>query len=378
MTIEIQPVRTRRDKEAFLTFPWQLYRDDPHWVPPMMPEQRMRLDPKRSAWFQRGMADFYRVFQHGQPVGRFCVGIDYKANNDKEIKEATFGYFEVVEDYAIAEAMFDFISEWAREHGMETIYGPFNLDYEDCYGVLLQGYEIDPVMLCGHNPPYYLAYYERYGFEKGRPENIALRIDLAQPRPEFAQLHATAERVRRRGRYTIRNADFSHWEKEVDVLHKLLNESLKHLEGHTPWHRAAVSELVAQFRAIAEPELILFMDDTHTGETVGFLPGTINMNEHFKRYNGLRYPWNYPGFLLNFKKTTHCLTVKSVLLLPEYWGTGAALLMFDELVRRIEARPGFSWIDLSLTAVDNPQTPKLAKRMGAEVYKMYRVFRKAV
>jgi GNAT superfamily N-acetyltransferase len=68
------------------------------------------------------------------------------------------------------------------------------------------------------------------------------------------------------------------------------------------------------------------------------------------------------------------LAIKSVLILPEYWGSGVALLLFDEMGRRAAAK-GYSWADLSLTSEDNPYAPALAWRMGAEVYKRYRVYR---
>ncbi len=135
---------------------------------------------------------------------------------------------------------------------------------------------------------------------------------------------------------------------------------------------------MSQFRRITDEDLILFAVDNTTGETVGFLPGTPDMNEHFKRFDGLRHWWNYPGFLLNFKKPTECLTVKSVLLLPEYWGGGVAILMFDELVQRILKLDGYTWMDLSLTSSENPQTPKIAHKLGAETYRSYRVFRKSL
>ena len=34
----VKPVETRRERKAFLEFPWQLYRDDPNWIPPLADE----------------------------------------------------------------------------------------------------------------------------------------------------------------------------------------------------------------------------------------------------------------------------------------------------------------------------------------------------
>jgi GNAT superfamily N-acetyltransferase len=75
------------------------------------------------------------------------------------------------------------------------------------------------------------------------------------------------------------------------------------------------------------------------------------------------------------RRQTNCLSLKSVLLLPEYWGTGVAVLMFDEMAKRARAR-GYNWIDASLTSLDNPRTPALAQRFGGKIYKRYRVYRK--
>ena len=378
MVCEFRQMVTRREREQFLTFPWKIFQDDPVWVPPQMPDVRKRVDPKRGAFFKRGTAEFYLVVRDGEPVGRFSIGIDFAANENVNKKEALIGFFDVIDDYKVAEHIFQFCQQWAKNHGMETIYGPFNLDVEDSYGIVVKGWEQPQVVLCGQTPRYYLDFFERYGWQSGRPDNIAMRIDLNEPRPEFEQLHKMAERLRQSGTYSVRPADFSRWEEEIDVLHKLLNSALKHLDGHVPWEREAVIALVSPFRQIADPEMLLFAVDNTTGETIGFLPATPDMNEHFQRFNGLRYWWNWSGFLLNFKKPTDCLTIKSVLMLPEYWGSGAAILMFDEMVRRIQAAGNSSWIDLSLTAINNPQTPKLAAKLGAYIYRQYRVFRISV
>jgi hypothetical protein len=133
-----------------------------------------------------------------------------------------------------------------------------------------------------------------------------------------------------------------------------------------------VEGLLKPFARVADPELILFAEVE--GKTVGWFPGVPNLNELLIRVNGLRYPWDYLRLLLNLPRKPRCLAIKSVLILPEYWGSGAALLLFDEMGRRAVAK-GYTWADLSLTSADNPYTPALAARMGAEIYKRYRVYR---
>jgi GNAT superfamily N-acetyltransferase len=107
---------------------------------------------------------------------------------------------------------------------------------------------------------------------------------------------------------------------------------------------------------------------------VGFFPGVADMNEILQHVNGLRYPWDYARLLWHMRRQPECLSIKSVLVLPEYWNTGIAVLLFDEMVKRAKAK-GFKWIDLSITSADNPATPVLAERLGGTIYKRWRVYR---
>jgi GNAT superfamily N-acetyltransferase len=71
------------------------------------------------------------------------------------------------------------------------------------------------------------------------------------------------------------------------------------------------------------------------------------------------------------------LTIKSVLVPPEYWNIGMPVLLMDEMGRRVQGK-GCKWVAISLTSADNPATPGLAERMGAKIYKRYRVYLRAV
>jgi GNAT superfamily N-acetyltransferase len=372
-SIEVRPVRTTRERRILLTFPWQVYKDDPLWVPPLIPERARLIDPKRGAFFKRGgEAELFTAWRDGKPVGTICAAEDGVANETRGTQECVFGFFEYIEDYEVFQALLSRAAEWARPRGLNALYGPFNLDYEDSYGVLVEGRDRPPALLCGHTPLYYKGFMERYGFQPARGDNIALYIDIDKDTPALQRLSRLADKVRQKGTIVIREADLAHWDDEVDRVHHLLNVALAHLPDSIGWHRDAVESLAAPFREIADPELILFADVE--GETVGWLPGISNLNEVFAHVNGLRYPWNYVSLLWRMRRQTESLTIKSVLVTPEYWRTGVAALLFDEMVKRSRAR-GYKWIDLSITSEENPQTPLIGKHMGAIIYKRWRVYR---
>jgi len=392
--VEVRPVRGRDELESFLRFPWTVYSGDPLWVPPLLPERRATLDPRRGELFRRGgEAALYLARRESRIVGTVAAWKDPDANARSGRGTCFFGFLEYLDDPEAVSSLVRAAGDWGRARGLSELVGPYNLEYENAYGVLVEGRDRPPALLCGHSPPYYLPAMESLGFEPARGDNLAFEVRLDRPVPDRDRLSRLAGWSRRRRGYSIRGADFSRFEEEIDRVHDLLNRSLAHLPGFIGWERSAVRALLAPFRRFADPELVLFAEKE--GKTVGFFPAVPDLNEIFRTcdgFSGLRSSLaglgrlalrsrpllpgaRFPAAL--FGRRYRCVTIKSVLVPPEHWNAGVAALLFDEMLRRLEGR-GYEWIDLSLTSADNPNTPALAERFGGRVYKRYRVFRRAI
>ena len=370
--IEILSVETATQRRRFVTFPWQIYRQDPLWVPPLVAERIQFIDPATGVFFQRGIAEFFMALKDGKLAGTISCADDKTTNAARGLKDCMIGFFECTQDQEIAGALFDHARNWAMAHNLETLYGPFNLDYEDGYGVLIEGRDRPPVILCGHTPAYYQGFFEHYGFLPARGDNLAYEITQSMASAEIQRLSRLSERLRRHNWIQIRSGDMEHWDNEVERIYILLNKALAHLPDFIPWPRDGLQASLEQFRKIVDPELVLFAEVD--GEAVGWFPGIPNVNEALIHANGLRYPWDALRILPYLRRQPKCLAIKSVLVLPEYWDTGVAVMLFDEMARRAIPK-GYTWFDLSLTSDDNPYTPTLATRAGARLYKRYRVYR---
>lgn len=374
-SITIRKVENRNQRRRYATFPWQIYKSDPLWVPPLIPERLKQLDPERGTFYSHGEADFFLAYKDGELAGTIMAAEDRSSNESRHLQDGMFGFFECIDDQKVADQLFTTARDWAREHGLNRMIGPFHQDYDSAYGVLIEGRDRPPAISCGHTPTYYEKLVVSYGFKQLRPDNIAFAVDITRNTRQFQLLHKLADKAAKRGIAVIREARLEEWDREADRVHFLLNRALAHLVDFVGWDRQALDDTLAPFKKYADPGLVLFADVGD--QTVGFFPGIPNLNEILHRVNGLRYPWDYLKMLRYRNLKAKCLAIKSVLVLPEYWGSGVSLMLFSEMLKRAQQR-GYEWVDLSLTSADNPRTPMLAKRLGGKLYKRYRVYQMPV
>ncbi|MCA9936611.1 MAG: hypothetical protein H6662_18660 [Ardenticatenaceae bacterium] len=370
MNVIVQPVQTAHERKTFLTFPWRIYKNDPLWVPPLLRTRDKVTDPQRGVFFRRGEAEFFVAWANGRPVGTLCAAEDKATNARKNRRDCVIGFLDYIPDHAVFSALIDTACQWAKARQLDTLFGPFDLDYDDAYGVLVDGRDRPPTLMCGHTPPYYQQYMEEAGFKPARKDNVAFALDFTNT-TQLERLARLGQRSRRRGEIVLRAVNFDDWDREIDRILHLMETAMAHIPGHIGWRRDTLETAVKPFRNIADPELILFAEVK--GEAVGWLPGVPNLNEALIHANGLRYPWDYAKLWWHMRQQPHCLAIKAIAVLPEYWGTAVPIYMFDELIQRARAK-GYTWGDLSITSEDNPTTPGLAKQLGATLYKRWRVY----
>ena len=375
MTINILPVRTEADKKAFYKFAFRVYHDDPNWVPPLWSQRKQTLD-KKTAFFTYGEGEFWLAKEGKNIVGTIGTAVNPTRNREKGWKAGTFGFFEVLpERYDAAKAMWEHACDWCRSKGLTELDGPYSFSADADPGFLVEGFQTLPSIMMGHNPAYYPEFAVRFGFEK-LFEGLAYRFELSsidyklENIPEV--LLKVAERaVRRHGLSVVRSPQMKDWDIEVVKLHAVYNKSLAVLPEFAPIELAEFQASAAGLRSVMDPELVFIAE--LDGKTAGFALGIPNFTEALRYANGLQYPWDTLRLLLAQKKIKS-VSFKILAIDPDFWGYGLEALMFVEMGKAL-IRKGYDWVDASLTNEFNPQTNKLAPRLGASVYRRYREFR---
>ena len=116
MSIEIRPIQLPKDAAAFIDVWWTVYKGDPHWVPPLRFERLHFLDPKKNPYFKFVNAQCFIAYRDGVPVGTISAQVDlgYQVVEDKM---GFFGFFEFVDDEAVARGLLDAALAWLRSQG---------------------------------------------------------------------------------------------------------------------------------------------------------------------------------------------------------------------------------------------------------------------
>lgn len=375
--VRVDPVRTRRDLRAFVRLPWRIYQGDPNWVPPLISERMVYLDPARGPFYRHADVALFLARRNGQPIGTIAAFVDHRMVAHLQQPIGGFGFFETVEDYEVAAALLDQAANWLRARGMTVMRGPTNFGPNDCPGVLIDGADCPPVMYEAHTPPYYKDFLERYGMEKYN-DLFAWRAFRSQIGQELANLPPdllrVAEAARQAAGVTIRKLRMEHWDQEIDTACYLFDATLRHLPDYVPMSTEEFRHLAEQMRPFINPDLALFAEVD--GKVVGFCVAIPDVNRVLIHLNGRLFPFGWLK-LKRLIRQVDVVSFKLMGLLEEYRRRGIDALLYLEAVKAVY-NAGYEWLDGSLTSEFNTVVNLIAQRLGAQLYKRYRIYQKAL
>ena len=375
--VRVTQVKTPRKLRQFVTFPWRIYRGDRNWVPPLISRRLAFFDRSKSPFFQEGGAALFLALRDDELVGTIAPAVNFRDNEQLGRKLGVFGFFECVEDYDVACALFDAACDWLRERGMTLMRGPYNFGNSDDPGFLIGGEDCPPVMLEAHTKPHYAAFAERYGMCKF-VEDYAYRIDR-RPVANDAELIPervvrVAEYAQKRAGVTVRQARLDHWDDEIPIARRLFNTALTHLTDFVPLSEEQFRHMALELKPLLDPELVYFAEVN--GEPVAFSLALPDLNRVLIHGTGGRYPWDW---LRMWWASRHIdvISFKIMVMLPEYHGRGLDAILYVNTAKAV-LRRGYRWMDMSLVAEENTKVRLLVEKMGGRIFKRYRVYEMAV
>jgi len=371
---EIVPVETLQDRKAFVGFQFDFYRNDPNWVPYLRSERMEFTDRNRHPFFQHGDVAFFRAVRNRRTIGTIAAIRNDNYNAFHNEKTGFWGLFDVIEEYPVAEALFDAARDWLKAQGMDTLRGPMSYSTNEECGLLVEPFGQPPVIMMTYNPPYYPAFVERYGFRKAKDlyayylETEAL---LHGPKKVPDKVVRVAELAVKRAKVTIRKADLKHLERELALAKRVYNDAWTRNWGFVPMTDAEFDHLAASLRAFLDPDLLFIAE---AGDRpVGISLTLPNINQAFIHIrDGRLFPIGWLKFLW-YRRQVNSLRVAIMGIAKDYQlkGIDAAFYM-----RTIEegARKGYKWGEMSWILEDNLPMRQAMEALNGTVYKTYRIY----
>ena len=165
MSTKVRAVESRADLKRFIKYPFVKYRDDQHWVPPLLIAERQKFNPKKNPFYHHDRVELFLAKRDDEVVGRVAAIDDDNHNRTHGDNLVFFGFFEA-NDQMAAEALLARVEDWGRQLGRSAVRGPANPSMNDGAGFQLNAFDTDPYIMMPYNPPEYPDYAEAAGYHK--------------------------------------------------------------------------------------------------------------------------------------------------------------------------------------------------------------------
>ncbi len=373
--VAVSPVLSSSDRDAFIKFPWQIYRDDPAWVPPLLLERKEFLDRSKHPFFEHGDAALFLARRGDEIVGRIMASDDPHYNALHRSNVGCFGLFESINDPMVAAALFAAATDWLRGKDRGEIMGP--IDYSTNYvcGLLVDGFQFPPTLLTAHNPPYYAALIEGLGFTK-LIDFYAWWFD--QPQNAAVRLRRLASSLKKRHTATIRHGDLKNFRAEAERIREIYNDAWKDNWGFVPFTEKEFQFMAKELKQLVIPEFTLVAEVN--GEPAGFILCVPDINVALKKINGRLTTWGVPiglAKLLYYKSRIRTARLIALGVKPKYRRGGIAEMLVLGIIEGAMLERGYTG-ELSMTLENNHLINRFLSAIGARRYKTYRIYRQEI
>jgi GNAT superfamily N-acetyltransferase len=373
--VAISAVSGARDLKRIIDLPFRLHANHPQWVPPLKLERRVFLNRRLNAFFSHGEAEYFLALRDGRVVGRASAQVNHAFNDYQQKKWGWFGFFETEDDQQVADALLDAAAAWLRSRGMERMVGPADFSMNDESGILVEGFELRPMVRQPWHPPYYQQLVERAGMSKAM-DLLMWNLEVTgrdKVLPVIWELAAKAEsehgiRVRPMRRRQLR--------KDMDSFAEVYNSAWSENWDFVPYSKKDLDALAQEMQLVFDKHWAMIAERLDTGEVVGMAMTFPDINQVLARMHGKLLPLGWWHFL-NKGRLTDRVRVGFLGVKPEYQHTGVAARLYELHFDAAEQRPQdggeMGWILETNTAMNRGM-----EAMGGRVVKRYRVYERVL
>ncbi|MEO1436360.1 MAG: hypothetical protein AAFV80_12540, partial [Bacteroidota bacterium] len=316
--IRVEAVQTKKQKKTFIHLPFKIYKDDPHWVAPLLMDVKMKLNKQKFPFYEFGDMELFLAYRGDEVVGRIAAIYNSRYNEYHKDKSGFFGFFECTNDQEASDALFDAAKAWLKAKGLETMTGPVNPSTNYETGLLTEGFDDSPRIMMTYNPKYYQTLMNNYGLEKA----IGLLAYKISSDTVFTEkkLERVAKLAKKRYNVKLRPISKKNFKADVQTIKMIYDKAWEDNTGFVPITDSETDALAKELKLVVEPKLAQFVE-TEDGETIGIFVALPDYFAIIKKMKGRLFPFNFLRMFTD-KKAMQYIRVWALGLVPEYRNKG--------------------------------------------------------
>ena len=332
--IVIKEAKSKKEMKEYVMFSFELYKDNPYWIPPIIAEELETFDKDKNPAFQTAEAYFYLAYKDDKIVGKVTAIINWDEVNILKKSKVRFGWFDVIDDIEVTKALLEKVYELGNKHNLEMAEGPIGFSNLDKVGVLVEGFDQMGNMVTWYSLPYYKDHFEQLGLTKEKEyQESDFSFHGINPEP-FQKASVLIKK-----RYELRCLNFTKTKDimpYVDKMFDLFNETYAKLQSFVAINDVQKEYFKKKYISFINPEFIKFIVDKED-KMVAFAIVMPGFSDALKKANGKLFPFGF-YHLLKAKKHSKEVVFYLIGITQEYQSKGVTAIIFDEYYKICQAK----------------------------------------
>lgn len=324
--IEIKEIFSKKEMKEFVKFPFELYKNNKNWVPPIIQEELDSFDKTKNPVFQTADTHFYLAYKNNKIVGRVVAIINWDEVKILGKKKVRFGWFDVIDDVEVTRMLLEKVIEFGKANNLENIEGPMGFSNLDKVGCLIEGFEEKSLMITWYNFPYYATHFEQLGYVK---EKVYIESKFSFNNIDASNFQRMADMIEKR--YELTHLNFTKTKDlmpYVDKMFGLFNSSYAALESFVPISDIQIEYFKKKYISFINPEFIKFIMDKDDN-MIAFSIVMPDFADALQKAKGKLFPFGF-YHLLKARKNSKTAVFYLIGVLPEYQSKGITAITFNE------------------------------------------------
>jgi len=370
----IKEVNNGREIRDFIDLPFELYKNDSAWVPPLRSDFKKYISGKNNYLNESGPNIKIVAYKDNKIVGRILIGINNHINDAKGFSEGYISLYESIDDKDVAFSLLEYAENWLKSRGMDLIKGPLSLPGgDDNRGLLLDNFEDPTLIMNTYNKKYYNNLFVEYGFEKYF-DCYAYKSEVNNQNIE--RYENLVPYAMKKNKFRIDRIDLKNIKKDMMDIKTIIEKAMpKEWDDFIPPNNEEIELIAKQLVPFADADLIYIARNLN-GEPIGFNISLPDYNQVLKKLNGKLLPFGIIKFLY-YRRKIDKIRFFVLFVIPEYRKKGVPSAIYLESYKKAIEK-GYKFVEGSTIWEYNDDMKRDIERYGGLKYKTYRIYKKKI